>query len=51
MTIRSIGPRLAVGLFAVGLFLLTAASAWAFSRENVLPDVGNYLHREAEKII
>jgi len=49
MTIRSIGPRLAVGLFAVGLFLLTAASAWAFSRENVLPDGGNYSFSDPDK--
>jgi hypothetical protein len=50
MTIGSMGPtRLAVGLFTVGLFLLTAASAWAFSRENVLPDGGNYSFSDPDK--
>jgi hypothetical protein len=50
MTIQFMGPRLAVGLFtAAGLFLLTAASAWAFSRENVLPDGGNYSFSDPDK--
>ena len=42
MIMRFAGPRLVVGLFAAGVVLFTAASAWAFSRENVSPDGGNY---------
>lgn len=42
MIVRRMGPRLSVGLFAASMVLLTAASAWAFTRENVLPDGGNY---------
>jgi hypothetical protein len=49
MIIRFMGPRLAVGLFAAGLFLLTAASAWAFSRETVFPDGGNYSFGDPDK--
>jgi hypothetical protein len=33
---------LAAGLFAAGVVSLTAVSAWAFTRENVSPDGGNY---------
>ena len=49
MTMRFMGSRLAIGLFAAGLVLLTAASAWAFSRENVLPDGGNYSFGDPDK--
>jgi hypothetical protein len=49
MTIQFTGRRLVLGLFAAGLFLLTAASAWAFSRENVLPDGGNYSFGDPDK--
>jgi hypothetical protein len=49
MAMRFTGPRPAVGLFAAGLVLLTAASAWAFSRENVLPDGGNYSFGDPDK--
>ena len=49
MTMRFMGPRLAVGAFAAGLVLFTAASAWAFSRENVLPDGGNYSFGDPDK--
>jgi len=40
---------MAVGLLAASLVLLTAASAWAFSRENVLPDGGNYSFGDPDK--
>jgi hypothetical protein len=49
MKIRMMQTRLAVSLFAAGIFLLTAASAWAFSRENVLPDGGNYSFGDPDK--
>jgi hypothetical protein len=49
MTNRIVGRRLAFGLFATGLFLLSAASAWAFSRENVSPDGGNYSFGDPDK--
>src|SRR5215831_16560486 len=49
MTMQFTGPRLAVGLFAAGLVLLTTGSAWAFSRENVLPDGGNYSFGDPDK--
>jgi hypothetical protein len=49
MIVRSEGAKLAVGLFAAGLFLLTTASAWAFTRENVLPDGGNYSFGDPDK--
>ena len=42
MIVRSIRSGLVVGLFAAGIVSLTAVSAWAFTRENVLPDGGNY---------
>jgi hypothetical protein len=42
-------PRLAVGFFAAGLFLLAAGSAWAFSRETVSPDGGNYSFGDPDK--
>ncbi|HET8920179.1 MAG TPA: hypothetical protein VFN27_10930, partial [Xanthobacteraceae bacterium] len=43
------GPRAAVGLFAAGLVLFTASSAWAFSRETVSPDGGNYSFGDPDK--
>lgn len=49
MSMQFMGPRAAVGLFAAGLFLLTGASAWAFSRETVLPDGGNYSFGDPDK--
>ena len=49
MLVRFKGPRLAAGLFAASLVLLTAASAWAFSRENVSPDGGNYSFGDPDK--
>jgi hypothetical protein len=49
MIMQFVGPRAAVGLFAAGLFLLTGASAWAFSRENVSPDGGNYSFGDPDK--
>lgn len=49
MIVRWMELRLAVGLFATGVFLLTAASAWAFSRENVVPDGGNYSFGDPDK--
>ena len=49
MTMRFMGPMLAVGAFAAGLVLFTVASAWAFSRENVLPDGGNYSFGDPDK--
>ena len=42
MTIRWMRPGLVVGLCAAGIVSLSAASAWAFTRENVSPDGGNY---------
>ena len=44
---RNLG--LALSLFATGLFLLSAASAWAFTRENVSPDGGNYSFGDPDK--
>ena len=49
MIVRWMELRLAVGLFATGVFLLTAASAWAFSRENDVPDGGNYSFGDPDK--
>ena len=49
MIVRFKGPRLAAGLFAASLVLLTAASAWAFSRETVSPDGGNYSFGDPDK--
>jgi hypothetical protein len=46
---RSMQSRVAVGLLAAGLISLTAAAAWAFSRENVLPDGGNYSFGDPDK--
>jgi hypothetical protein len=48
MTMQSM-RSMAVGLLAASLVLLTAASAWAFSRENVLPDGGNYSFGDPDK--
>lgn len=47
MIVRWMRPGLTLGSFAVGLIAagivsLTAVSAWAFTRENVSPDGGNY---------
>ena len=41
--------RLAVGLFAAGVLLSTAASAWAFSQQIVSPDGGNYSFDDTAK--
>jgi len=49
MTNRIVGRGLALSLFATGLFLLSAASAWAFTRENVSPDGGNYSFGDPDK--
>jgi len=49
MIMRLVGPRLALGLFAAGVVLFPPASAWAFSRENVLPDGGNYSFGDPDK--
>jgi hypothetical protein len=49
MMARRIWPRLAVGFFAAGMLSLTAASAWAFSRETVSPDGGNYNFGDLDK--
>jgi hypothetical protein len=46
---QSMRSRVAVGSLAASLVLLTAASAWAFSRENVLPDGGNYSFGDPDK--
>ena len=46
---QSMRSRTAAGLFAAGLVLLTAGSAWAFSRENGLPDGGNYSCGDPDK--
>jgi hypothetical protein len=40
--IRWMRPGLVAGLFAAGTVSLTAVSAFAFTRENVSPDGGNY---------
>ena len=39
----------AAGLIAVGMVSLTAVSAWAFTRENVSPDGGNYSFGDPDK--
>ena len=49
MIMRFLGPSAAVALFAAGVFLLTGASAWAFSRETVSPDGGNYSFGDPDK--
>jgi hypothetical protein len=49
MIMQFMGPRAAVGLFAAGLVLFTASSAWAFSRETVSPDGGNYSFGDPDK--
>jgi hypothetical protein len=43
------GYRLSIGLFAAGISLGSAASAWAFTRENVAPDGGNYSFGDPDK--
>jgi hypothetical protein len=40
---------LAVGLFAAGMLWFGTASAWAFSRESVSPDGGNYSFGDPDK--
>jgi hypothetical protein len=50
MIMKFMGPRAAAVLFAAGLFLLTGASAWAFSRETVSPDGGNYSFGDPDKL-
>jgi hypothetical protein len=42
MMVRWMRLGLMAGLFAAGIVSLTAVSAWAFMRENVSPDGGNY---------
>ena len=42
MKIRWMRRGLVVGFSAAGLVSLTVVSAWAFTRENVVPDGGNY---------
>jgi hypothetical protein len=56
MMARWIRPSLARGLFAAGLFAasmlsLSAGCAWAFSRETVSPDGGNYSFGDPDKQI
>jgi hypothetical protein len=41
MGITMLRYRLAFGLFAAGVLLLTSASAWAFSQQSVGPGDGN----------
>jgi hypothetical protein len=45
-----LGYRLAFGLFAAGILLWTAASAWAFSQQIVSPDGGNYSFGDPDKL-
>jgi hypothetical protein len=47
--LRRIGPKLTLAVFAAGILALSAASAWAFTRENVLPDGGNYSFDDPDK--
>lgn len=47
--LRRIGPKLTLVLFAAGMISLSAGSAWAFTRENVLPDGGNYSFDDPDK--
>jgi hypothetical protein len=47
--LRRIGPKLTLALFAAGMVSLSAAAAWAFTRENVLPDGGNYSFDDPDK--
>ncbi len=49
MIVRWVRPRLSVGLFAASMIVLTTASAWAFTRENVLPDGGNYSFGDSDE--
>ena len=46
MMVRGMGHTmrhtLSICFVAAGISLITAASAWAFTRENVSPDGGNY---------
>ena len=49
MIMRLVGPRLALGLFAAGVVLFPPASAWAFTRQNVSPDGGNYSFGDPDK--
>jgi len=44
-----IRPGLAVGLFAAGMLSFSSAPAWAFSRETVSPDGGNYSCGDPDK--
>jgi hypothetical protein len=41
--------RLGFGLFAAGILLSTAVSAWAFSQQIVSPDGGNYSFGDPDK--
>jgi hypothetical protein len=47
--LRRIGSKLTLALFAAGMVSLSAASASAFTRENVLPDGGNYSFDDPDK--
>jgi hypothetical protein len=42
MMLPGMQVRLTTGLFAAGILSLSVASAWAFTRESVSPDGGNY---------
>jgi hypothetical protein len=49
MMLRRIGLELTLAVFAAGMLSLSAGSAWAFTRENVLPDGGNYSFDDPDK--
>lgn len=49
MMARGIRLGVTVGLFAAGILSFSAASAWAFSRETVSPDGGNYSFGDPDK--
>jgi len=49
MMAQWIRPGLAISLFAAGMLSFSAASAWAFSRETVSPDGGNYSFGDPDK--
>jgi len=49
MIVRWMTPRLAIGISAAALVLFSVASAWAFSRENLSPDGGNYSFGDPDK--
>jgi hypothetical protein len=49
MMAQWIRPSVAVSLFAAGMLSFSIASAWAFSRETVSPDGGNYSFGDPDK--